>query len=311
MSQVVSAAPTAGRARPSADDELLAPMPQRPLGKTGWNATLLTLGGVRWDTLLSESESVRLVHRALELGVTTFDTAHGYGRGQSERRLGIALRGHRDRLWINTKTGARDYDGARREMDESLRRLQTDHVDLMFVHGIGDEEDYKKITSANSVLKALDEYRKAGHVRFIGISGHHHKSVMDRLLRAAKFDAVLCPVGLANLAFDYSFEEQVIPTARQQGMAVLAMKVLVAGRARTAPSIEPYLRYAINRDVDTAVIGCESIEQLEGLVRIIKRQPPALPDDSRRQYFPEVMQITSRWEKGEFDYVDFYRTHRT
>jgi hypothetical protein len=104
---------------------------------------------------------------------------------------------------------------------------------------------------------------------------------------------------------------QVIPTARQQGMAVLAMKVLIAGRARHAQSIEPYIGYAISRDIDTAVIGCESIEQLEELVRLVKRQPAPPSHDEHQSLYAEVHQVTSTWEKGEFNYVDFYKTHRT
>ena len=101
---------------------------------------------------------------------------------------------------------------------------------------------------------------------------------MQRILGEYPFDAVLCPVGLFNLAYEYSYAQEVVPLARQRGMAVLAMKVFGAGRVKHAASIEPYLRYTLNQTIDTAVIGCDSIAQLEQTVRVVKSQPPALSD---------------------------------
>src|SRR5438128_1349002 len=104
------------------DDILTAPMPTRPLGSFGWQSSIITLGGVKWDTLRSDDEAVALIHRAIELGVNTFDTAHAYGNGESERKLGLALQGIRDRVWVNTKIMDRTYDGAMKQMEESLNR---------------------------------------------------------------------------------------------------------------------------------------------------------------------------------------------
>src|SRR5258707_9739003 len=101
---------------------LTTSMPTRPLGKTGWQASVLTLGGVKWDTNLPAADAVALIQRAVELGVTNFDTAHGYGDGESERRLGRALRGVSETVFVSTKTGDRTRDGARRQMDISLQR---------------------------------------------------------------------------------------------------------------------------------------------------------------------------------------------
>jgi aryl-alcohol dehydrogenase-like predicted oxidoreductase len=101
---------------------MTAPMPTRPLGKTGWQASVLTLGGVKWDTQLPAGDAVALIQRALELGVNTFDTAHGYGDGESERRLGQALCGASQPVFVSTKITDRTRDGARRQMDTSLQR---------------------------------------------------------------------------------------------------------------------------------------------------------------------------------------------
>lgn len=290
----------------TADDTLLAPMPRRRLGRTGWNASALTLGGVKWDTQIPERDAVALVHRAIELGVNTFDTAHDYGKGESERRLGLALEGRRDGLWINTKSTKRTYDDARREIDESLARLKTNHVDLFFLHALNEDEDYERASKPEGVLRMVEEYRKAGHIRHVGVSGHHYRRNMLRFIQEQTLDAILCPVGLFNVAYEYNYFDDVVPMARRRGMAVLGMKVFGAGRAKHATSREPYLRYSLNQDIDTAVIGCDSIAQLEETVRIVKAEPPPLSDPEARAAFPEIMSITQAWDQGEFNWVKHY-----
>lgn len=288
------------------DDPLLAPMPRRKLGRTGWEASLLTLGGVKWDTRLTEAEAIALVHRAIELGVNTFDTAAAYSNGQSERRLGKALAGRRDEVWIDTKTGKRDAGEARRQIDESLDHLATDRIDLLFVHALDDDEDCRRVLAPNSVLKTIEEYQRAGHVRFVGVSGHWYKHNMKRILEAYPFDAALMPAGLANVAYDYDFMSEVAPVARARGAAVMGMKVFAAGRVQHAASVEPYLRYSLNQPIDTAVIGCDSIAQLEQTVRIVKQQPPPLSPVEQANLLPEAIAITQSFDKGEFSWVQHY-----
>ena len=285
---------------------LTSPMPTRPLGKTGWQASVLTLGGVKWDTHMPEANAIALIQRALELGVNTFDTAHGYGGGESERRLGQALRGIRVPVFISTKTDDRTRDGARRQMDISLKRLGMDCVDLMFVHGLDDEEDYRRVVGSNGVLRALEEYRSAGRIRLVGVSGHWYRQNMERILAEYPFDAVLCPVGLFNLAYRYSFADTVLPLARKQGMAAMGMKVFGAGRVKHAASIDPYLRYSLNLPVDTLVIGCDSVEQLEQTVGVVKSQLPPLSEEEQEALFPECHRVTQSWDRGEFNWVSHY-----
>jgi len=287
-------------------DTLLAPMPTRQLGSTGWNASLLTLGGVKWDTQIPEADAIALVHRAIELGVNTFDTAAAYGKGRSEERLGKALAGRRDGLWINTKTTQRDYDGAKEQLDASLRRLRTDVIDLYFVHGIDNDEDLAKASDPDGVLKVIDEYKRAGHIRHAGVSGHHYKHNMVRYIESQQLDAVLLPAGLFNIAYDYSYLAEVVPVARRLNVAVLGMKVFGAGRVKHAASIEPYLRYSIHQDIDTLVIGCDSIGQLEETVRIVKAEPTPLTADEVESLKPEALDVTREWDKGEFAWVNHY-----
>src|SRR5579859_4845542 len=195
-------------------DALTLPMPLRPLGPLGWQASALTLGGVKWDTLCDDDAAVKLVHRAYELGVNTFDTAAIYGNGESERKLGLALQSIREHVWVNTKTIDRTYDGAKRQIETSLQRLKTDTIDLLFVHSLDNEEQYRQIMSPNSVLKAIEEFRDAGHIRHVGVSGHWVKDVMLRILHEVPFEAVLFPANLFNVAYDYSFLDEVLPAAR-------------------------------------------------------------------------------------------------
>ncbi len=240
-------------------DTLALPMPTRPLGRFDWNSSVITLGGVKWDTLRPDDEAVDLVQRAIELGINTFDTAFIYGKGESERKLGLALEGLRDRVWVNTKVMDRTYDGAMRQMETSLKRLQTDRVDLMFVHSLDDEDHYRQIMAPNSVLKAIEELRASGQIRHVGVSGHWAKDVMARIIQEYPFEAALFPVGLFNIAYGYSFIDTVLPVARERGMAVLGMKVMAAGRVKHAKSAGPYLRYSLNLPIDTAVVGMDSI----------------------------------------------------
>jgi uncharacterized protein len=286
---------------------LTAPMPTRPLGKTGWQTSVLTLGGVKWDTDLPAEDAVALIQRAVELGVNTFDTAHGYGGGESERRLGRALRGASQPVFVSTKIGDRTRDGGRRQMDTSLQRLGMDRVDLMFIHGLDNDDDYRQVVGPNGVLRALEEYRSAGRIRFAGVSGHWYRHNMERIIAEFPFDVVLFPVGLFNLAYRYSFVDTVLPVARQRGMAVMGMKVFGAGRVKHAASIEPYLRYSLNLPVDSMVIGCDSIAQLEATVRVVKSQPPPLSAAEQEALFPECHRITQAWDKGEFNWVSHYQ----
>lgn len=290
-------------------DTLLDPMPRRKLGSTGWEASLLTIGGVKWDVLVSEGEAIELLHRAIELGVNTFDTAANYGRGASETRLGKALEGRRDRVWINTKTTCRDYDGAKAELERSLERLRTDVIDLYFMHQVGGREDLARACDPDGVLKVIDEYKRAGHIRFAGVSGHHHKEHMLRMIEAADLDAVLLPAGVFNEAYNYSYVREVVPAARRSGMAVLGMKVFAAGRVKHVASIEPYLRFSIHQDIDTAVIGCDSIAQLEQTVRIVKAMPEALTVEDVEALKPEALEVTrpEKWDAHEFNWVEFYK----
>ncbi len=279
---------------------------RRPLGRTGWRVSELVLGGVKWDTHGSESEAVRLIHRALELGINAVDTAHTYGDGQSERRLGLALEGRREGVFVSTKVSDRTYDGARRQMDLSLRRLRMERVDLMFIHGLDNADDVARLLGRDGALRALEEYRAAGRLRFIGASSHWHRSSLLKLMAEYPLDVVLFPAGLFNQAYGYDYLGEALPLARRRGIGTMGMKVFAAGRVKHAASIEPYLRYSRHVGVDALVIGSDSVAQLEQTVGILRRRPGPLTAEEERALYPECRRITRSWDPGEFNWVSHY-----
>ena len=288
------------------EEALNLPMPSRPLGRTGWNVSRLVLGGVKWDTQLPEAEAVRLLRRAVALGVNAIDTAFIYGKGQSETRLGLALEGLRERVFVSTKVSDRSYDGARRQMDESFRRLRMERVDLMFMHALDDAADLKSILGRQGVLRAIEEYRAAGRIRWVGASSHWYRDSLWRLMEEYPLDAVLFAGGLFNQAYDYDYLETTLPLARRRGIATMSMKIFGAGRVKHAADVEPYLRYALHTGADALVIGCDSVAQLEQTVAIVKRQPPPLTPDEQRALYPECRRITQSWDAGEYNWVSHY-----
>lgn len=288
------------------EDVIDAPMPMRPLGNFGWKASILTLGGVKWDVLRTDDEAAAIVHRARELGINTFDTAHAYGNGESQRKLGLALEGVREQVWVNTKTMDRTYDGAKRQIETSLERLRTDYVDLLFVHSLDNEEHYRQILAPNSVLKALEEFKAAGHVRHIGVSGHWVRDVMAKIIQEYPFEAVLFPVGVFNLAYQYSFVDTVLPIAKERDMAVLGMKVCAAGRIKNVHDIAPYFRYSLNLPIDTEVVGMDTLAHLEENVRLAKSGLAPLDAAEVEALLPEALAVTQEWDAHEFNWVEGY-----
>jgi aryl-alcohol dehydrogenase-like predicted oxidoreductase len=293
----------------TANASLRNPMPTRPLGNLGWQASVLTLGGVKWDFKCTPEEAVALIRRAYELGVNTFDTALVYSNGESERRLGVALEGIRDQVWINTKTSRRPGAHARQDLEGSLLRLRTDRVDLMFIHALDDEQDLARVLAPDGCLAELRKAKEEGLIRFLGVSGHWHKQSMLKLLEREPLDAILIPVGIFNEAYGYSYFRDVVPLARSKGMAILGMKVYGAGRIQHVADLEPYLRFSLGQDLDSAVIGMESIAQLEQTVSLLKRQPPLepLPPQETEALFAEARRVTQQFDAGEFNWVSHYR----
>lgn len=259
-------------------------IPRRALGKSGEPVSLLGLGGFHLGLAASEAEAIRIVRTALDAGVTFLDNCWDYHGGESERRMGKALRdGHRAHAFLMTKIDGRDRRTAARQIDESLRRLGTDHVDLMQIHEVIRADDPWRCFAPGGAIEALVEARRVGKIRRIGFTGHKSPMWHLEMLRLAEvqrfaFDAVQMPLNLLDARFD-SFERGVLPVLRAKGIGAIGMKPLADGRIvqRGIATAEECLRYAMSLPVSVVVTGCESVERLEQALGVARSFGPLAP----------------------------------
>ncbi len=244
-------------------------LPKRPLGQTGFEATVLALGGVTYN-LLPDDEAVAVVHRAIDLGINYIDTAHGYKEG--ERKIGLVMAERRDEVYLATKTTSRDYDGMAADIEEGLRRLQTDRIDCVQLHDFKDEDDLLAVTAPDGALKAIEKFRKDGAVRFVGITGHRDPKILAMALQEYPFDTILCSLGAVHAAVR-PFYDTIMPVARERGVGVLGMKVMAYGFLKDHAA--DALRYVMGlHGVSAAVVGMDNIEQVEANVAVARECRP-------------------------------------
>ena len=236
-------------------------MEERPFGKTGEKFSILSFGAQRIvdDHGCSEKEAIEIMNHALDNGIRYFDTAWLYSNGQSEERVGKVAQQRREEMWIATKALARDRDGARNQLEESLKRLQIDYVDEWRMHTVDSRQELDRITAAGGALEAAVQARDEGLVRHISISGHMPHIQIEALKRFA-FDSVLCTTSVLD-HFIFSFVEEFLPLANAKSIAVIGMKVL--GLSRLAHIYDRALRYAFALPVSTVIVGMETMEQLK------------------------------------------------
>jgi predicted aldo/keto reductase-like oxidoreductase len=261
----------AAEARKRADggrDAVAEQVPKRPLGKTGVQVSALGVGGYHLGSAKDQQEVNEIVSRAIDAGITFFDNAWDYHSGASEERLGNALRGRRDRAFVMTKvcTHGRDKDVAMQMLEQSLRRLQSDHLDLWQIHEVIYYNDPDLIFRPNGAAEALLAAKQQGKVRFLGFTGHKDPAIHLRMLaQDFPFDTVQMPLNACDATFR-SFETQVLPEATKRGIAVLGMKSLGgSGEMVThgAVTAREGLRYAMSLPVATTISGMDSVGVLE------------------------------------------------
>ncbi|MBA3892026.1 MAG: aldo/keto reductase [Gemmatimonadaceae bacterium] len=267
--------------RPPAPGEI----PLRPLGSTGEYVSALGLGGHHVGKIANEREAIRLVHMAVEAGITFVDNAWDYHDGRSETIVGKALaKGYRDRVFLMTKvcTHGRNARVAMQQLEESLRRLQTDHLDLWQVHEVAYENDPENHFAAGGVIEALDRAKEQGKVRYVGFTGHKDPSLHLRMLSYGYvFDTVQMPLNPFDAHFR-SFEQRVLPELERRGIAAIGMKSMggdgtpVKKRALTA---QQALRYAMSLGVATTVSGIDSEKVLRQNLRVARGFVPFSPDE--------------------------------
>ena len=250
-------------------------IPKRKLGKTGVDVTILGLGGEGvLRTYGYEREANDLINRAIDLGINYFESARAYSG--SESYYGRSLRERRKEIFLTSKSHARNKKGALLHLQETLRNMKTDHLDLWQVHDVRTEEEIEEIFGPNGALEAFVEAKDKGLVRFIGVTGHHDPLVTKRCLQRFDFDTVLIPVNPAEPAYK-SYLTEVIPSAKKKGMGVVGMKVYFRGFADKLPwfeTMEPLFRFALSQPITTAVIGCDDVEQLEENVKLAESFSP-------------------------------------
>jgi len=258
------------------------PMPSRPLGKTGEHVGVFGIGGqAALELENGHDEAIRIIHRALDLGVTYIDTAPLYGGGASERYIGEVMKARRSEVFLATKTDDRSYDGSMRSLEGSLKRLQTDHIDLWQIHNVQSTTDVDFILSPEGAVRALEKAREERIVRFTGITGHRDPLVLRRSIESHPFDAILMAINPAD-RHSASFIENLLPVALGLGMGIMAMKVPSRGkifRPTGVRTMEQAMRYALSHPVSTLVIGISEIAELEENVRIARDFTPMTPGE--------------------------------
>lgn len=261
-------------------------IPHKPLGRTGERVSILGLGGYHLGTVASVTEATRLVHEAVDAGVTFFDNAWEYNGGRSEEWMGQALEGRRDKVFLMTKvcTHGRDRKTAMRQLEESLKRLRTDHLDLWQVHEVIYENDPDLHFAKGGVIEALDQAKKQGKARFVGFTGHKSPAIhLKMLAHDFPFDTVQMPLNCFDGTYR-SFEQQVLPELARRGIAVLGMKSLGGDGQPILHGVvtaEEALRYAMSLPVATTISGIDSLAVLHQNLGIARGFTPMTPADMR------------------------------
>src|SRR2546423_1053174 len=251
------------------------PVPCRTLGRTGEKVSIIGIGGYHLGApSVEEQEAIRIIRTAIDNGVNFLDNCWDYNDGVSEERMGKALRdGYRQKAFLMTKIDGQTKKAAAQQLDESLRRLQTDHIDLIQFHEVIRDTDPARIFSQGGGMEAVLDARKQGKVRFIGFTGHkspdiHYKMLETGFAHNFTFDAVQMPLNVMDARFD-SFEKKVLPVLVKHGIGVLGMKPMGDGiilRSKTATPVE-CLHYAMNLPTSVVITGCESLDILHQAIQ--------------------------------------------
>ncbi|MBD2249851.1 aldo/keto reductase [Nostoc parmelioides] len=276
-------------------------MPERILGRTDVKLPIFGLGGagqtpLSWEGKQSEAEAI--IHKALELGIRYFDTAASYG--PSEDYLGKVLPPHRGKIFLASKTAYRDRDGAWRELERSLKRLNTDYLDLWQLHHVSFAAELNTIFSPSGAIKALEEAISQNLVRFAGITGHRDPEVITEGLRRYPFHTTLIPVNAADRHHPRPFIPVVLPVAQANNVGVVAMKVPAYGRLFQPGGLtgmEQAMGYSLSQPgVHSCVIAAETVKQLESNVQVARAFQPL----GEKELAVIAQRTASIWEDSTF-----------
>ena len=291
-------------------------LPTRVLGRTGARVSILGLGGSHIRQIKEDSECIRAMHLAIEEGVSFFDNAWDYRDGACEEIMGKALAagGYRKKVFLMTKNCGRDYKMSMQCLEDSLRRLQTDHLDLWQFHEINYDNDPDWVFERGAI-KAAMEARKAGKVRFIGFTGHKdpriHLSMLDKPF---EWDTCMMPINVADAQFR-SFQNGVVPVCAKRKIGVIGFKGLGGGRGgligKEGLTVEECLRYAFGTPVAVQIVGMTSLEQVKQNVEIARNFKP-MGAEEKTKILARIREIAGdgRFERFKTQLVYDGRVHR-
>ena len=279
-------------------------VPRRTLGRTGEKVSMVGLGGYHIGKQPDEQESIRIIRTALDSGINFLDNCWDYNDGQSEVRMGKALRdGYRQRAFVMTKIDGRTKKAAAQQLEESLQRLQTDHIDLLQFHEIIRMEDPKRVFAAGGGMEAVVAAQKAGKVRYIGFTGHKSPDIHLKMLETADahhfhFDTVQMPLNVMDAHYN-SFQQKVLPVLVKKEIGVLGMKPMGDGLILRSKTVEPVecLHYAMNLPTSVVITGCDSIAMVEQAVHAAKIFKPM----SETQVTALLAKTKDAARNGEFE----------
>jgi uncharacterized protein len=294
-------------------------LPKRRLGKTGEMVSCIGFGlGSRYCSIPDEDAAQALLERAFVLGVTYFDTSASYTRRGIERlsetRLGEFAKKRRKEVFLATKFDPRDRDSALRSVEQSLKLLQTDYLDLIQIHSLSNLDDLQRMTGANGAIAAIQQLKEQKVARFVGIPGHNDGVAMAEALRRHDFDTVLIALNAAQSANPIAqrkmepipaFEQSALPAALQKNIGILSMKVMGqgmlvgAGAGRASPA--ELLQFNLSQPVASVVIGCEQMAPLEQNVQAALNFTP-ISETGKQKLQEKVAPSRSAWQ-------NFLRTH--
>jgi uncharacterized protein len=299
-------------------------MPTHSFGKTGFKVGVLSLGGqATLEMKGREEESEKIIHRAIDLGINYIDTAASYGGGVSQLNIGRVMKTRRSEVWLSTKTHDRTYDGSMRLLEESLKNLQTDHLDTWQLHNVQRQDQIDQIFASDGAIKALEKAKSEGIVKHLGITGHFEPIVLLEAIKRYPFDSLLLALNAADVHY-LSFKNYLLPEAQKRGIATIGMKVATRGRMlscwtpppleeqadarlrtplRGTVTIKEALTYNMSLPVSTTIIGVDSMEQLEEDIKIASEFSPlplAEMEELEFKTLPIVRQglYFRRWDIG-------------
>lgn len=287
-------------------------VPTRVLGKTGQRVSIVCLGGWHIGSLKDDDEAIRIMHAAMDEGINFFDNAWDYHDGHSEEVMGkaLAMDGRRNKIFLMTKNCERDYKGSLKDLDDSLRRLRTDHLDLWQFHELVYDNDPDWIFEKGGIKAAL-EARKAGKVRFIGFTGHKDPRIhLKMLAKPHAWDTAQMPINVMDAHYR-SFQKEVVPVCLKKNVGVIGMKGLAGGAtegrlpSQAGVTVEECYRFCLSLPVTAQVMGITSMEQLKQNINLARNFKP-MPDGEKSALLARVKDQAGDGRHELFKSTKFY-----